>query len=110
MDVDALMDRAIRGVKRTFGRPVSYSAGGVNPPVSLRAHWIREHVEEQPGLTVGASTTRDLLDFRAVDLTAAGIVPAQGDVVTFRAESWQVIDVQPGDIGTTFLHVARRGL
>lgn len=111
IDVDMLMDSAIRGVRDVFGRPVQYSVGGTAPAIELRAHYVRQHQELESGVTPGPgiSTTTNMLDFRTADLVAAGISPRQGDTVTMRdGEVWRVLDVQPGDVGTTYLVVGRR--
>lgn len=108
-DVDQMMDLAISGVKNVFGRPVSYLVGGTAPGVALVGHYIREHVDLDPGTNVPISSTRDLLDFRSADLSAAGITPRKDDVVTFAdGSTWRVLAIIPGDLGTTYLHIGRR--
>lgn len=109
IDIDQIMDTAIVGVKSVFGRPVSYSVAGTGPAIDLVAHYFREHREMDQGTGASVSTTRDVLDFRAADLTEAGITPKQNDVVTMRdGQVWRVLDVQPGDVGSTYLIIGRR--
>lgn len=107
--VDLLMDRAIRATRDILGRPVAYSIGGIGATVPLRANYVRRHAEITGGLAMPVSSTRDILDFRTEDLRAASITPQQGDTVSFRSgELWEVVDVEPGGVGTTYLHIARR--
>lgn len=106
--VDRIMDLAIRGVRNHFGRPVAYQVQGVGPTVDLTAHYVREKREESPGTRESVSTTADVLDVRVADLEAANIRPRQRDVVTFDGQTWTVVDVQPGDLGTVYLTLGRR--
>jgi hypothetical protein len=109
IDVDQIMDTAIMAVRDVFGRPVSYSVAGTGPAIDLVAHYFREHNTFDEGTGAGVSTTRDVLDFRTADLTAAGISPRQNDVITMRdGQVWRVLDVQPGDVGSLYLYVGRR--
>ena len=109
MGIDERMDRAIRGVERHFGRPVSCVpvSGG---SVSFDAHAVITDVQalDQPGVT----TAENYLDCREETLEDEGYEPASGDVVTFSvrgvARTLEVVEVRPKDHGTVHLMLGRR--
>jgi hypothetical protein len=103
------MDRAIRGVERHFGRPVScVTIDGAE--VEFDAHAVITDVQalEQPGIT----TTENYLDCREATLEDAGYEPAEGDTVTFsvlkKPRTLQVVEVRPKEHGTVHLMLGRR--
>ncbi|MCC6621213.1 MAG: hypothetical protein IT385_08160 [Deltaproteobacteria bacterium] len=109
MDVDARMDRAIRGVERHFGRPVSIVTVD-GDEVSVDANTVIGDVQalDNPGVT----TTENYLDCREQTLEDEGYDPAEGDVVTFSvrgtARTYEVVEVRPVEHGSVRLMLGRR--
>lgn len=85
MDVDALMDTAIKAVEAIFGRPVAYTSasGTVNITVNITADFQEAYEAQDAGGTVDVAATMPALDCRAKSLQDAGIAPRADDSVTF---------------------------